>query len=81
MVYYGLTLNSGELHGNVYVNNALGGVTEAIAVFLCLPGINYLGCRKLVSASLLLSSIACLTATTLVELSGDSEEKSEHSLL
>jgi len=60
MVYYGLSLNVGNLVGDVYVNFALGSLVEALAYLLCLLTLDKLGRKKLHAGCLILGGVACL---------------------
>ncbi|XP_078079769.1 solute carrier family 22 member 15 isoform X2 [Mustelus asterias] len=63
LVYYGLTLNAGELKGNRYLNIALYGLVEVPAFPLCLYFIDksWSGRRKTMTAFLLFAGVACIS--------------------
>nr|XP_020853917.1 solute carrier family 22 member 15-like isoform X2 [Phascolarctos cinereus] len=72
LVYYGLTLNAGELKGNLYLNIALYGLVEVPACPLCIYFIEkpWAGRRKTTSAFLIFSRFACILTMFLNECSG-----------
>ncbi|NXT26176.1 S22FL protein, partial [Syrrhaptes paradoxus] len=61
-VYYGLTLNAGELRGNLYLNVALSGLVEVPAFPLCMFFIekSWSGRRKTVTCFLIFAGFACI---------------------
>ncbi|XP_064595129.1 organic cation transporter protein-like [Liolophura sinensis] len=59
MTYYGLSLNSGYLYGNIYLNFFLSVAVEFLGYLLCLPLLDRLGRKWLHCASMLLGGIAC----------------------
>ncbi|KAM4033574.1 solute carrier family 22 member 15-like isoform 1-T1 [Anomaloglossus baeobatrachus] len=62
LVYYGLTLNAGELKGNLYMNVALYGLVEVPAFPLCLFFIekSWSGRRKSTFGFLIFAGLACI---------------------
>ncbi|XP_077149675.1 solute carrier family 22 member 15 isoform X2 [Ranitomeya variabilis] len=62
LVYYGLTLGTGDLGGNVYFNLALSGLAEVPAYPLCMYLINHrsFGRRRSLCGFLSLAGAACL---------------------
>ncbi|XP_039201526.1 solute carrier family 22 member 15-like isoform X3 [Crotalus tigris] len=71
-VYYGLTLNAGELGGNLYLNVALSGLVEVPAFPLCMFFIekSWSGRRKSTAAFLIFAGLACVFTTCLPENNG-----------
>uniref|UniRef100_A0A8C6JC90 Uncharacterized protein n=1 Tax=Melopsittacus undulatus TaxID=13146 RepID=A0A8C6JC90_MELUD len=61
-VYYGLTLNAGELRGNLYLNVALSGLVEVPAFPLCMFFIekSWSGRRKTMTRFLIFAGFACV---------------------
>ncbi|NWW79978.1 S22FL protein, partial [Climacteris rufus] len=61
-VYYGLTLNAGELRGNLYLNVALSGLVEVPAFPLCMFFIekSWSGRRKTMTCFLVFAGFACI---------------------
>ncbi|XP_072725925.1 solute carrier family 22 member 15-like isoform X4 [Ciconia boyciana] len=61
-VYYGLTLNAGELRGNLYLNVALSGLVEVPAFPLCMFFIekSWSGRRKTMTCFLIFAGLACI---------------------
>ncbi|XP_033004825.1 solute carrier family 22 member 15-like isoform X1 [Lacerta agilis] len=72
LVYYGLTLNAGELGGNLYLNVALSGLVEVPAFPLCMFFIekSWSGRRKSTTAFLIFSGLACIFTMLLPENRG-----------
>ncbi|XP_040418762.1 solute carrier family 22 member 15-like isoform X5 [Cygnus olor] len=62
LVYYGLTLNAGELGGNLYLNVALYGLVEVPAFPLCMFFIEkpWSGRRKTMMCFLIFAGFACM---------------------
>ncbi|XP_064001276.1 solute carrier family 22 member 15-like isoform X2 [Pogoniulus pusillus] len=62
LVYYGLTLNAGELRGNLYLNVALSGLVEVPAFPLCMFFIekSWSGRRKTMTCFLIFAGLACV---------------------
>ncbi|XP_064606001.1 organic cation transporter protein-like [Liolophura sinensis] len=59
LVYYGLTLNSGYLYGDLHLNFFLSVLTEFISYCLCIPLLDRLGRRTLHCSAMLTSGLAC----------------------
>ncbi|XP_039599751.1 solute carrier family 22 member 15-like isoform X2 [Polypterus senegalus] len=61
LVYYGLTLNVGNMAGNIYVNLALSGIAEVPAYPICiyLIGRKWSGRRRTLAGFFLLGGITC----------------------
>ncbi|NXU08430.1 S22FL protein, partial [Pardalotus punctatus] len=61
-VYYGLTLNAGELRGNLYLNVALSGLVEVPAFPLCMFFIekSWSGRRKTMTCFLVFAGFSCI---------------------
>ncbi|XP_022293454.2 organic cation transporter protein-like [Crassostrea virginica] len=60
MVYYGLSLNSGNLAGDFYLNFFLTGLVEFPAHTLCLVLLDRTGRKKLLCACMVLGGLACI---------------------
>lgn len=71
-LYYGLTLNAGELGGNLYLNVALYGLVEVPAFPLCMFLIekSWSGRRKSTAGFLIFAGLACMLTVFLPENSG-----------
>ena len=61
-MYYGLTLNSGNLAGNVYLNFFISGAVEFPAYIIAILFIDRLGRKKLHSMCMMLGGVACLSS-------------------
>ncbi|KAL3882126.1 hypothetical protein ACJMK2_028497 [Sinanodonta woodiana] len=71
MVFYGLSLNTGNLGGDFYLNFIISGLVEFPAVTLCILLLNRLGRKKLHCGSMLLGGFACLISMFTVQYGGD----------
>ena len=60
MVYYGLSLNVGNLNGDIYVNFAINSSMEVGANILCLFTLNKVGRKILHAGTMILGGVACL---------------------
>jgi len=63
LVYYGLSLNAGELAGTPFLNNTLNGLVEFGAFFVIVLTMDRLGRRYLLCGCLLLGGFGCLAST------------------
>ena len=68
LVYYGLVLVGGALPGNIFVNNAVGGVLEFVACLVAVPCIVWKGFTKTTSFSLYFASASCLISVFLSQI-------------
>lgn len=57
MVYYGVSLNVNQFHGNLFVNNAVFGAVELPAYVLCVPLLKW-GRKRAVQLTLLIVGLA-----------------------
>ncbi|CAG5132593.1 unnamed protein product, partial [Candidula unifasciata] len=72
MVFYGLSLNSGNLAGNIYINFELMGLVEIIAYIICLALLNRVG-RKIVHITcMIVGGGACLSTIFIVLFANES---------
>ncbi|XP_069135010.1 organic cation transporter protein-like isoform X2 [Argopecten irradians] len=60
MVYYGLSLNTGNLGGDFYINFLISGLVEFPAYTLCLLLLDRIGRRLLHSSCMIIGGIACI---------------------
>ncbi|CAK8684969.1 unnamed protein product [Clavelina lepadiformis] len=67
MVYYGLVLNIGSLVGNIFVNNAVGGLMELLAMLFAIPLISFIGFTRTIGYSLFFASVTCLASTVALQ--------------
>ncbi|XP_062580306.1 organic cation transporter protein-like [Saccostrea cucullata] len=70
MTYYGLSLNTGNLGGDFYVNFLISGVVEFPAYALCLILLDRWGRKKCHCTSMLLGGIACLCTIFTISFGG-----------
>ncbi|KAL3882128.1 hypothetical protein ACJMK2_028499 [Sinanodonta woodiana] len=71
MVYFGLSLNTGNLGGDFYLNFIISGLVEFPAHTLCILLLNRLGRKKLHCGSMLLGGIGCICTIFTVLYGGD----------
>ncbi|GFO13865.1 hypothetical protein PoB_004037000 [Plakobranchus ocellatus] len=74
MVYYGLSLNVGNLSGNIYLNFFLSGVAELVAYVFCFLFLDIAGRKLLLCLSMFLGGIACLATMFPVMYGGEDVE-------
>ncbi|XP_076819926.1 organic cation transporter protein-like [Clavelina lepadiformis] len=74
LVYYGLSLNVGELAGDDFINNTLNGLVELVAYFFIILTMDRWGRRVLLVTCLLSGGVACLVSTTVNTFSGDNQD-------
>ncbi|XP_048771044.2 organic cation transporter protein-like isoform X2 [Ostrea edulis] len=70
MTYYGLSLNTGNLGGDFYVNFLISGVVEFPAYALCLLLLDRWGRKKCHCSAMLLGGIACLCTIFTISFGG-----------
>jgi OCT family organic cation transporter-like MFS transporter 4/5 len=75
MTYYGLSLNTGNLGGDFYVNFLISGVVEFPAYALCLLLLDRWGRKKCHCSSMLLGGIACLSTIFTISFGGKGAEQ------
>nr|KAI8758142.1 organic cation transporter protein-like [Biomphalaria glabrata] len=73
VVFYGLSLNIGNLTGNLYFNFFLFALVEVAAYFVCLVFLDSFGRRRLQCCSMLLGGVACLLSLFPVMYGGEGE--------
>lgn len=67
LVYFGLILNSGNIGVDVYLSNALGGLMELSGCVLSVFVSGRVGCKSFITFNLVLSSLACLVSTVVIQ--------------
>merc|ERR1711874_380099 len=60
MVYYGLSFNSKNIGGDIYISIFINGLAEAIACLAIIPALAKLGRVKIYTGTFILSGVACL---------------------
>jgi len=60
MVYYGLSFNTKNIGGDIYVSNFISGMAEIIACVLIIPALNRFGRVKIYSGTFLAGGISCI---------------------
>lgn len=73
MVYYGLSLNVSNLTGGLRLNFLLSCVVELVGYIVALFLMDYLGRKKLHSASMLTAGISCLLTIFTILFAGQGE--------
>ncbi|OWF45912.1 organic cation transporter protein-like [Mizuhopecten yessoensis] len=74
MIYYGLSLNAGNLGGNFYLNMFLSGLVEIPANTMVLLLVDRVGRKKVYCLSMILGGLAC-ASTTFPILKGEIENQ------
>jgi MFS transporter, OCT family, solute carrier family 22 (organic cation transporter), member 4/5 len=46
MVYYGLSFNTKNIGGNIYISNLVSGLAEVVSCVLIIPGKNFIYLQK-----------------------------------
>jgi hypothetical protein len=77
MMYYGLSLNSGNLVGDIFINFLVTGLIEYPALGFALVAINPLGRKKPYTFAMLLGGSSCL-ASIFVAMYGNKSKWSPH---
>ncbi|XP_078488593.1 organic cation transporter-like protein [Ciona intestinalis] len=67
LVYYGLILNGGSLAGDIFWNNALGGLVEVFADITFYFMVLKVGVRNLVATTLYIASFSCIASTIVAQ--------------
>ena len=73
MVYYGLSLNTGNLGGSFYINFLISGLVEFPAYTLCLILLDRTGRKWLHAASMILGGLCCICTVFTTVFGGDSK--------
>ena len=60
MVYYGLSFNTKNIGGDIYVSNFISGFAEVVACVLIIPALSRYGRVKIYSGTFILGGIACI---------------------
>ena len=71
MVYYGLSLNTGNLGGNFYLNFTLSGLVEFPAYTLCLLLLDRVGRKWLHCVVMVVGGVACISTVFTTIYGGD----------
>ena len=71
MVYYGLSLNTGNLGGDFYLNFTISGLVEFPAYTLCLLLLDRMGRKWLHCTSMVLGGLACISTVFTTIYGGD----------
>ncbi|KAK3098125.1 hypothetical protein FSP39_016360 [Pinctada imbricata] len=69
--YYGLTLNSGRIGGNIYVNYTVSVLMEVAAYLSCWFLVGRIGRRASFCSTMLLGGVSCLCSIFTVEYASD----------
>ena len=60
MVYYGLSFNSKNIGGDIYISMFINGLAEGIACLVIIPALAKLGRVKIYTGTFILSGVTCL---------------------
>ena len=71
MVYYGLSLNTGNLGGDFYLNFTISGLVEFPAYTLCLLLLDRIGRKWLHCSTMVLGGLACISTVFTTIYGGD----------
>merc|ERR1711953_1302080 len=66
MVYYGLSFNSKNIGGDIYISMFINGLAEAIACLAIIPALARLGRVKIYTGTFILSGAACLAVAVIL---------------
>jgi len=66
MVYYGLSFNSKNIGGDIYISMFINGLAEAIACLAIIPALARLGRVKIYTGTFILSGVACLAVAVIL---------------
>ncbi|XP_070202473.1 organic cation transporter protein-like [Littorina saxatilis] len=72
MIYYGLSLNVGNIGGNVYLNFTLSTVAEFIGYVIAMAGLDRLGRKAMHCGSMIVGGLALIASMFPVMYGGDS---------
>ena len=76
MVYYGLSLNTGNLGGDFYINFTISGLVEFPAYTLCLLLLDRIGRKWLHCSTMVLGGLACISTVLTTIYGGDGKPHS-----
>ena len=66
MVYYGLSFNSKNIGGDIYISMFINGLAEAVACLAIIPALARLGRVKIYTGTFILSGAACLAVAVIL---------------
>jgi len=66
MVYYGLSFNTKNIGGDIYISNLISGLAEVVACVLIIPALNRFGRVKVYSGTFLAGGIACMSVAVIL---------------
>lgn len=66
MVYYGLSLNSKNIGGDIYLSMFISGMAEVLACLAIIPALARFGRVKIYSGGFILGGICCLTVAVIL---------------
>merc|ERR1711874_51326 len=66
MVYYGLSFNSKNIGGDIYISMFINGLAEAVACLAIIPALARLGRVKIYSGTFIMSGLACLAVAVII---------------
>ena len=61
MVYYGLSFNTKNIGGDIYVSNFISGFAEVVACVVIIPALSRYGRVKIYSGTFITGGVACIS--------------------
>ncbi|XP_023324223.1 organic cation transporter protein isoform X3 [Eurytemora carolleeae] len=65
-VYYGLSFNTKNIGGDIYISNFIAGMAEVVACVLIIPALNRFGRVKCYSGTFLIGGLACIAVAVIL---------------
>jgi len=66
MVYYGLSFNTKNIGGDIYVSNFISGFAEVVACVVIIPALNRFGRVKVYSGTFIAGGLACISVAIIL---------------
>ena len=78
LVYYGLSLNTGSLSGNIFWNSFISGAVEVPANIICIFTMMYLGRKPTLVGAFLIAGVSSFLCIPFLEDEGGTSPPSQH---